>query len=94
MGLWLITLSMEKRQTTEIKLQRVFDYWESDRITGVNENIICISFVILLSILSGFELDTEELNKYTKQYPLILHVSYCCWGHCVYWATLRGNPEI
>jgi hypothetical protein len=39
---------------------------EPARITGVNEDLIRRFYVILQSISSGYELDTEEFDKYTK----------------------------
>jgi hypothetical protein len=42
------------------------NYRESARITGVNEDLVRRFYVILQSISSGFELDIEEFDKYTR----------------------------
>jgi hypothetical protein len=42
------------------------NYRESARMNGVNENLIRRCYVILQSISSGFELNIEEFDKYTK----------------------------
>jgi hypothetical protein len=42
------------------------NYRESVRITGVNKDHIRRFYVILKSISSGFELNTEEFDKYTN----------------------------
>ena len=40
------------------------NYWQSARITGVNESLILIFCVILQIISSGFKLNIEKFNKY------------------------------
>ena len=42
------------------------NYRESARITGVNEDLVRRFYVILQIISSGFEINTEEFDKYTK----------------------------
>jgi len=49
-------------------VRRIFKvYEESASITGVNESIILRIYVIMQNISSGFELNTEEFNKYKKK---------------------------
>jgi hypothetical protein len=42
------------------------NYRESARITGVNEYLVRRFYVILQIISSGFEINNEEFDKYTK----------------------------
>jgi hypothetical protein len=42
------------------------NYPEYGRNTGVNENLIRRFYLILQSISSGYEMNTEKLNQYTK----------------------------
>jgi hypothetical protein len=42
------------------------NYRQSNKITGVNKNLIVIYYVILCSISSGFELNIEKFNNYKK----------------------------
>jgi hypothetical protein len=54
-------------QATGIQLEVFFlNYRVSARINGVNEDLIQRFYVILQSISSGFELNIEEFDKYTK----------------------------
>jgi hypothetical protein len=62
-----LSLAEAERQRTGIQLKGFFkNCRESARITGVNEELIRRFYVILQSILSGFELNTEEFDKCTK----------------------------
>jgi hypothetical protein len=54
------------------------NYRESARITGVDEDLIRRFYVILQNISSGFELNTEEFDKYTKD-TAKLFIQACPW---------------
>jgi hypothetical protein len=76
---WSIKLSLAEaeRQTTGIQLEGFFkNYRESARITGVNEDLVHRFYVILQIISSGFEMNTEEFDKYTKDMAKLFVQAY------------------
>ena len=70
-----------ERQKTETTRSFFFlNYRESARITGVEENLLRSFCIILRSISSGFELNTEEFNQNTKD-TAKLFVNEYPWFH-------------
>ena len=69
------------------KARRFKKYRESARITGVNKNLTLRFYVILQSISSGFELNIEEFNKYTKDTGKLFVKEYT-------WFCMPARPQM